>query len=228
MGRHIQILEFKPEHFWTLRCTARPENQPALELQWSRGRIFEHEVTVLFQKMIMDGGSVCCQRVATKAERKVRPSGLNTVRNLWRATKRHYFAVRREPMCSSNHSLQVEMLKIASRGLGIGPHHAMQIAERLYMQGFISYPRTESTGYPPGSDVRSLLQKQAEHAVWGADVSELLKNGPMSPRRGVDVGDHPPITPMRVATENQLDWEAWRLYEFISRNFIASLSPDCL
>jgi len=42
------------------------------------------------------------------------------------------------------------------------------------------------------------------------------------------VGDHPPITPMRASTEDQVGGgEAWRLYDFIARHFIASVSPDC-
>lgn len=47
----------------------------------------------------------------------------------------------------------VELMRVASSGLGMGPHHAMQIAERLYTQGYISYPRTETTLYPENFDL---------------------------------------------------------------------------
>ena len=33
------------------------------------------------------------------------------------------------------------LVTVASSGLGIGPQHAMTIAERLYTSGYISYPR---------------------------------------------------------------------------------------
>ena len=43
-------------------------------------------------------------------------------------------------------------------------------------------------------------------------------------RKGHDSGDHPPITPMRAATESELGHEAWRLYDMITRHFIATVS----
>ena len=44
------------------------------------------------------------------------------------------------------------MLKMASEKMGISPHSAMVVAERLYLAGFITYPRTESTFYPKKFD----------------------------------------------------------------------------
>ena len=45
----------------------------------------------------------------------------------------------------------------ASSRLGITPASAMRIAEDLYMDGFISYPRTDNTVYPPSLPVRELV-----------------------------------------------------------------------
>ena len=41
-----------------------------------------------------------------------------------------------------------ELEKLCSRKLRINAKETMKIAEKLYNQGFISYPRTETTSYP--------------------------------------------------------------------------------
>lgn len=48
----------------------------------------------------------------------------------------------------------VELMRAASSGLGLGPHTAMHIAEKLYVQGYMSYPRTETTSYPTNFDLQ--------------------------------------------------------------------------
>ena len=45
----------------------------------------------------------------------------------------------------------------ASSRLGITPASAMRIAEDLYMDGFISYPRTDNTVYPVSLPLRELV-----------------------------------------------------------------------
>jgi DNA topoisomerase III len=118
------------------------------------------------------------------------------------------------------------MLKVASRALGMGPHHAMQVAERLYLSGFISYPRTESTAYPKSFDLRSTVASQSKNSLWGEFATGLLREGLNRPRKGVDVGDHPPITPITADTGGTLTGDAQRLYSMICRHFLASVSPD--
>lgn len=46
-------------------------------------------------------------------------------------------------------------------------------------------------------------------------------------RAGVDAGDHPPITPMRSADSSEITGDDWRVYDYITRHFIGSVSPDC-
>jgi DNA topoisomerase-3 len=46
------------------------------------------------------------------------------------------------------------------------------------------------------------------------------------PKKGVDAGDHPPITPVKSASKGELRDREWKLYSFISRNFLGSIAAD--
>lgn len=59
------------------------------------------------------------------------------------------------------------MEKAASRKLGINAKETMKIAEKLYSQGFISYPRTETNIFPKDFNLSNLVQLQAVDSNWG-------------------------------------------------------------
>jgi len=42
-----------------------------------------------------------------------------------------------------------------------------QIAEKLYQDGFLSYPRTETDQFDPKFDLMSLIEKQTVDRDWG-------------------------------------------------------------
>eukprot|EP00899_Mesostigma_viride_P006662 jgi/Mesvir1/15998/Mv08302-RA.2 len=197
--RHQRIVTFVPEPFWVVRPLVVKGGRN-VELEWERGRIFDKDIAMVFQKLVAEAGSLHVVEWSEKEERKQRPHGLNTV----------------------------EMLKAASSGLNMGPAYALQIAERLYTQGYISYPRTESSAYPPGFDLHGTLAAQSRHPVWGEYAASLVAKGFAVPKGGTDVGDHPPITPVCAATESELGGgDMWRLYDHITRHFLGTLSPDC-
>lgn len=63
----------------------------------------------------------------------------------------------------------------------MGPQHAMQIAERLYTQGYISYPRTETTHYPENFDLKGTLKQQTNNPIWAEEVRATV--GPRTHKR---------------------------------------------
>ena len=81
----------------------------------------------------------------------------------------------------------VALLKACSKALGIGPHQAMSTAERLYLSGYLSYPRTESTAYPKSFDIRDALSQQSQDSRWGKFVCDLMQKGHTKSRGGVDM-----------------------------------------
>ena len=63
---------------------------------------------------------------------------------------------------------------------------------------------------------------------WGSYVSELLRNGVNVAKGGVDMGDHPPITPCRHAKVGELSGDMARVYDLVARHFVASVSHDAV
>ena len=51
------------------------------------------------------------------------------------------------------------------------------MAERLYIHGYLSYPRTESTTYPASFDIGATLAMQDRDPMWGAYVRSLIRRG---------------------------------------------------
>ena len=80
----------------------------------------------------------------------------------------------------------VELLKIASSGLGIGPQQTMHVAERLYMQGYISYPRTETSKYSSEFDFHEVLNQLENSDYIGHVAQELRSAGVKVPEGGYD------------------------------------------
>jgi len=74
--------------------------------------------------------------------------------------------------------------------------------------------------------ISGVLKQQLGSPDWGQQVADILRAGMQRPKKGHDAGDHPPITPMKSASEAELGHEAWRLYDYITRHFIATVSID--
>jgi DNA topoisomerase-3 len=52
-----------------------------------------------------------------------------------------------------------------------------------------------------------------------------MKGGFSPPKSGHDAGDHPPITPT-TKTPNSLEGTQRRLYDFVARHYLGSLSKN--
>ena len=90
-----------------------------------------------------------------------------------------------------------ELEKQASRKLRINAKETMRIAEKLYTQGYISYPRTETNIFPPSFDLASIVRDQTADPRWGAFANQILMRGP-TPRQGNKTDNaHPPIHPTK-------------------------------
>ena len=244
--RHIDIETFKSEPYWLLDLGIMKRGKMCRAV-WDSGRSFNMQ-KVQGLVSVCTKAPRCMAKVTSmtiKEKKQGRPTPLNTV----------------------------AMLKACSKALGIGPHAAMQTAERLYLSGYLSCesfllccsalcctpdclskalsnayrcllpqspltlspisansdPRTESTAYPKSFDVHGALKQQCGDNRWGTYVHNLLSHeGPNKSKGGVDMGDHPPIIPCRSAGPGELSGDMARVYDLVTRHFIASVSHDAV
>ncbi|KAI0272245.1 DNA topoisomerase [Russula aff. rugulosa BPL654] len=203
VSRFDQVQAFKPERFWYIYlalCHDVTRSREETPFTWRRGHLFDFPVAYAIYEGVLEDNTARVTKVTKKNTKKWKPLPLTTV----------------------------ELQKSGSRLLKLSPKKILDVAERLYQQGFLSYPRTETDQYDPQFDFASLIAKQVVDPAWGAFASNLQDGGGFSqPRRGKNNDQaHPPIHP--TAHAGNLAGEEKRIYEFITRRFLACCSKDAL
>ncbi|CDJ59504.1 DNA topoisomerase III beta-1, putative [Eimeria maxima] len=144
--RSDAINSFTPETYYYIDAAVSVGGQE-IHMNWSRRQVFDLSVAQTFLAIVSEGIGGKCESIKETEEIICMPKALNTV----------------------------ELLKAASNRLGIGPHRAMQIAERLYLGGFITYPRTETSSYPPSFDAKAAIAAHANNPYWGQHARDILQ-----------------------------------------------------
>lgn len=115
-------------------------------------------------------------------------------------------------------------LQAAAAAEGISPARCMRIAESLYMDGYISYPRVDNTVYPPSLDLKECVHMLAQVPQYAEACKTIVSQGALHPTRGkISTTDHPPIYPTKAAQMGELEGAEWKLYNLIARRFLATL-----
>jgi DNA topoisomerase-1 len=113
----------------------------------------------------------------------------------------------------------------AATTLRITAAKVMAIAEELYTNGLISYPRTDNTVYPKTISMRYILEMLTK-SEFSEEAKEILTQEKIYPSRGkVTATDHPPIHPVGVAKKGDLEHTHWKVYELVVRRFLATVAP---
>ncbi|MGV8083238.1 MAG: DNA topoisomerase I [Coriobacteriia bacterium] len=117
-------------------------------------------------------------------------------------------------------------LQAAAAAEGITPARTMRIAESLYMNGLISYPRVDNTVYPASLDLRGIVKTLSAVDFYHEFAEKLLHQaGQLHATRGSkETTDHPPIHPTGAGSPEKLKPEEWKLYNLVARRFLATLS----
>ena len=205
--RAEKIRNFVSEEFYYLELKIKKkdkEGENMVTFNWERNRIFDKVICFTLLEKTLEEKTCKVISVSKKEKKKYRPFPLNTV----------------------------EMTKLISRKLHINSKEAMDIAEKLYRDGLISYPRTETQRYKSTelAGLKKLVEDMRQSPDYGQYCDKLLNeqdNRYNNPKAGKgDDKAHPPIHPVKYSSNENLNPKEKKIYDLIIRHFLATVSPD--
>lgn len=208
-NRYQENNEFNPEKFWKISLKITISEDP-LFLEWKGNPSYDESLV---------------DSVLT--ELKKLKKGIITEYNEERG-------VIKRPLPLDTDTLEAE----CSQFLRISPKLVADVAEKLYNQGFITYPRTESSFYLQ-KDLTKTVEKFIEHSEFGSVAKECISlKGVINPSKGKFTKDHEPIRPVKAASQAKIAKAfaktpsiinyAWEIYSYVVWRFLATVHKDAV
>jgi len=112
---------------------------------------------------------------------------------------------------------------------GYTPRRTGDIAERLYLEALISYPRTSSQKLPPAINYKAILNGLSRNRDYSPLTFELLQMKELKPREGAKEDPaHPAVYPTGNLPERVLDESERRIWDLVVRRFMAVFGDAAL
>ncbi|MBE7180150.1 MAG: hypothetical protein INR71_02895, partial [Terriglobus roseus] len=138
VDRYFRVARFVPEPFWRIDV-GHQKDGVKVKFNWKRGRLFDRMATTIIFERCLSARTATVVKMETKPTTKRKPLPLTTV----------------------------DLQTAGSRFLRLTSKRTLEVAEKLYTSGWISYPRTETNEFDSTMDLRALVQKQALSQTWG-------------------------------------------------------------
>lgn len=200
--RYLEIQRFTQMDFWTLELEVE-KNGVKTEFESDMERCFDLPTITNICEKCRNERNIRITKVEKKRKIKAKPKPLATV----------------------------PFQKLASSKLKMDSDTAMKLAEKLYNEGYISYPRTETDKFPATINLRVLVTKQTQKDVpWKQYAAKVLALPKIKPREGDnDDKSHPPIYPVKAADMGTFtNPQEWQVYALITRHFLAACGEDAV
>jgi DNA topoisomerase-1 len=192
--RERERMAFVPEDYWVISGEAEHDDTP-FKITHATARFTDHDAAETAFSHV-DGAKTAAVKAVEKKSRTQRP-----------------------PAPFNTTSLQA-----AAASEGISPARTMRLAESLYMDGLISYPRVDNTVYPKSLDLRGCVRTLSSVPQYAGVCRQILGQEKITATRGKqETTDHPPIYPTAAASPDRLQPAEWKLYNLIARRFLATL-----
>jgi len=112
---------------------------------------------------------------------------------------------------------------------GYTPNRTSRIAQRLYLEALISYPRTSSQKLPIEINYERILNKLKDFSKYRKLAEELLSKSELKPREGKKIDPaHPAIYPTGNKPETDLRSSEEKVLDLVARRFMAVFSESAI
>ncbi len=188
-------LAFEPEDYWVITGNFG-EGEEAFEAPHATARFKKAEDALNVMEKVKPATTATVASIEKKQRKVPAPAPFNTT-----------------------------SLMAAAASEGLSPGRTMRLAESLYMDGYISYPRVDNTVYPASLNLAETVARLKGNPAYAPYCDRLLSGGPLHATRGKkEETDHPPIYPTAAATPDDLPAAEYKLYNLVARRFLATLS----
>ncbi|MFQ5921030.1 MAG: DNA topoisomerase I, partial [Nitrososphaerales archaeon] len=125
-----------------------------------------------------------------------------------------------------------DLQREAYRLFRFSPSFTLSIAERLYLDALISYPRTSSQKLPHSINYRKIISRLGGIGAYSLLAGDLLRGrekAGLIPNEGaMDDPAHPAIHPTGERPGRRLEGTEWKLYDLIVKRFFATFGEPAL
>jgi DNA topoisomerase-1 len=112
---------------------------------------------------------------------------------------------------------------------GYTPMRTSNIAQRIYLEALISYPRTSSQKLPPSIGYKMILKSLSNMTEYNKLAEELLAKSSLRPNEGKQEDSaHPAIYPTGNLPEKTLGVAERKIWDLIVRRFMATFGEAAL
>ena len=197
--REREINTFVPLPFWNLHTRFKTEAGEIVEATYVENPVLKKNDAVEIKKQVESIGIGYISEVKKGKRRYAPPPPFNLT------------------------DLQSE----AYTNFGFKPSRTLAIAEQLYLEALITYPRTGSQKYPPDIDHGEILSGLLRISSYKDIVKRTFNVNPsLKPVEGKKTDPaHPAIFPTGEVPKRELSIDEKKLYDLILRRYIASFYP---
>jgi DNA topoisomerase-1 len=200
LDRELEIRKFKPKPFWQIELKCKI-NGKEIVASYEKDRIWKKEEADKVLKEC-EGKDAEVKDIKKRKYKQAPPFPFNTT------------------------DLQSE----AYNQFRFSPTQTLNIAESLYQQGFISYPRSASQKLPPSINYEKILKALALLPQYKNLAEELLTKVKLIPHEGPRTDPaHPAIYPTFETPDfKKLTAQQRKIYDLIVRRFLATFADEAL